>query len=338
MKYFDRVADRVRRGERLSPPLSVLLHGATVAQRWGMRHRLHGPKTRVAARVVSFGNLTAGGTGKTPAVIARAKSEIAAGARVGILTRGYGAASGKAPVIVAPDDSLRDLVDRIGDEGALMLRSVPEVYLVKCADRVQGARTAIEEFGCEVLLLDDGFQAVALERDENILLVDATNPFGNGYLVPRGILREKKSAAARATEIIMTRCDQVASTAALEEELATWAPGIPIQKTKHAPAVLWRVDDGTTLPLDTLRGATVTAVCGVGHPESFWETLTSLGAEIDSRVAHRDHATIDPASLPREGLVVVTEKDAVRMGSSGSNILALGIELREFVSSTDSEG
>ena len=337
MKYIDRVADRVRRGERLSPPLSVLLQWATVEQRCGMHYRLHGPRTRVAARVVSFGNLTAGGTGKTPAVIARAKSEITAGARVAILTRGYGTASSKMPVVVAPGDPPENLVDQIGDEGALMVRSVPEVYLVKCADRVQGARTAIDEFGCEVLLLDDGFQAVTLERDENILLVDATNPFGNGYLVPRGILREKTSAAARATEIILTRCDQVSSTVGLTEELATLAPGILIRKTMHAPAVLWRVDDGTPLPLDALRGATVTAVCGVGHPESFWETPTALGAKIVDRVAHRDHATIDPASLPPEGLVVVTEKDAVRMGSAGRNILALGIELREFVLNTESE-
>lgn len=337
MKGVEKLVDRIRRGERVSAPLSLALRSASVVQRCGMWCRLRGRRVRVSARVVSFGNLTVGGTGKTPAVIARAKLEIAGGGRVAILTRGYGTASGEKLVVVKPGDATEDLVGCVGDEGALMLRLVPEVYLVKCADRVRGARFAIEEHGCDVVLLDDGYQAVSLERDENILLVDATNPFGNGYIVPRGILREEKGAADRATEIILTRCDQVDSTAALEEELAVLAPGVPIRKTMHAPSILWRVVDGTTLPLETLRDAAVTAVCAVGHPESFWTTLASLGARVVARIAYPDHGVILPSSMPREGLVVVTEKDAVRLGTVGSNVLALGVTLKDFVADVDSE-
>ena len=330
MRGIERVADNIRRGERIAAPLGWVLQGASVVQRCGMWWRLRGRRVRVSARVVSFGNLTVGGTGKTPAVIERAKLEVAGGARVAILTRGYGTSSGRAPVVIKPGDAAENLVDRVGDEGALMLRSVPEVYLVKCADRVHGAQVAIEEHGCEVLLLDDGYQAVSLERDENILLVDVTNPFGNGYVLPRGILREGKDAAGRATEIILTRCDQVDSTAALEGELVALAPGVPIRKTMHVPSGLWRVADGTETPLDTLRNAEVTAVCAVGNPEAFWATLEALGARVVERVSYPDHRVISLSTLPREGLVVVTEKDAVRMGSVGENVLALGVGLCDF--------
>ncbi|MBI2431890.1 MAG: tetraacyldisaccharide 4'-kinase, partial [Candidatus Hydrogenedentes bacterium] len=191
-------------------PLDYLLGVGTPLVRLGMWWRLRGPRTRVEARVISLGNLTAGGTGKTPAVIARAQAEIAAGRRVAVLTRGYGSQRVREPYVLPPGTPLPEtpLYKLIGDEPALIRRRAPGITLVKSADRVAGAHAAIAA-GCDTILLDDGFQAVALERDENILLVDATNAFGNGHLLPRGILREPVAAAGRATEIILTRCDQV---------------------------------------------------------------------------------------------------------------------------------
>ena len=166
--------------------------------------RLQCPRTRVNARVISFGNITAGGTGKTPAVIERARQEVASGRKVAVLTRGYGSQS-KESLIVA-NESSEDLYLRIGDEPALIARKVPRAIVIKCADRVLAAKTAIDEHGCDTLIMDDGFQHVRLERDENIVLIDAANPFGNGHLLPRGILREPLHALKRATHFILTRC------------------------------------------------------------------------------------------------------------------------------------
>ncbi len=324
-----KLSEKIRRGAPIPPVFDILLRAATPAVRLGMRWRLARPRVCVGARVISFGNITVGGTGKTPAVIERARLECEAGGRVAVLTRGYGSRRGPEPLVAAPGSYAPGLAERIGDEPALILRRVPEVFVVKAADRVCGARLAVEEHGCDTLILDDGFQHVALERDENVLVIDATNPFGNGHLVPRGILREPLEAMGRATSILLTRCDQAEELDGVAGELAVRCPGAPIRRTRHAPSRLWRVATGEELELDTLAGAAVCALCAIGNPEAFVDTLTSLGAEVAERMTFRDHARISGAGLASERAVVVTEKDAVRMVGVGENVLALGIDLQD---------
>ena len=291
-------AERIRRGEPIPAPLGFLLEAATPVTRLGMAWRLHRPRTRVEARVISLGNITAGGTGKTPAVIERAQRELDAGRRVAVLTRGYGSGRRREPVVITPGSPTDGLVDRVGDEAAVILRRVPEVTIVKGADRVAGARVAIDRCNCDTLILDDGFQHVMLERDENILVIDATNPFGNGRLLPRGILREPLDAMCRATAIVLTRCDQVVGLDILESQVRLLALRAPIRKTRHAPSGLWRVEDGEALPLDFLAGKDVTAACAIGNPEAFFDTLASLGACITQQMPFRDHAHIPGDALP----------------------------------------
>jgi len=328
------LSEKIRTGAPLPLPLDLLLRTLTPVQRAGMWLRLQGARTRVPAQVISFGNLSAGGTGKTPAVIERAARELAAGRRVAVLTRGYGSENTPEPWVVAgaspPASADAPLLYRqIGDEAALMLRRLPGLTVVKAANRVRGAEAALKA-GCDTLLLDDGFQAVALERDENILMVDAANPFGNGHLLPRGILREPLSAARRATEIILTRCDQARDLEELEARLRSYCPDAPIRRTRHAPTGLWRVCDGEELPLETLRGQDVTAACAIARPEAFFHTLEELGANLRTRHALPDHAELPLTHFAKDTLCVVTEKDAVRLQNPGKNVLALAISLEEY--------
>lgn len=330
MSRTARLAERIRLGEPIAPPLAMLLSAATLVQRVGMGLRARQRPVRTPARVISIGNLTAGGTGKTPAVIECARRELAQGRRVAVVSRGYGSARTPEPLVLEGSPFAPGLARRFGDEPVLIARAVSGVRVVKAADRVRGAHCAISELGCDTLILDDGFQYLRLARDENVLLIDATNPFGNGRLMPRGILREPIRAAARASAIILTRCDQTEDLDALAERLRALNPGAPIRFTRHAPARLWRVADGREEPLEALRDRPVIAVCAIAAPERFFATLESLGARVEDRHAHPDHARFDFAHLPEDRWVLTTEKDAVRMDQPPESVYALGIELEDI--------
>ena len=332
------IAERVRKGESLPLPIAAVLSMAEPLYQLGMWYRLRQPRIRINAHIISFGNITAGGTGKTPAVIERAQREVAQGKKVGVLTRGYKArqATSKNEVIVVgplseiPPDR-QALCEQIGDEAALILLKVPSATVFRCPDRVQAARLAVDTYGCDTLILDDGYQYVQLERDENILVIDASNPFGNGRLLPRGILREPLGAMARATEILLTRCDQVSDLVALRNQLKAHCPDIPLRCTTHAPDVLWQVQDGESVPLDRLRNRSVRAICGIGNPEAFFHTLEALGAEIKDRVIVPDHGELPESAFGTGDFVIMTEKDAMRVPSKiPSFVYALGIRLADY--------
>lgn len=326
------IAERVRRGDPLPLPWDWLLRAATPLTRAGMRWRLRQPVESVEATVISYGNITAGGTGKTPAVIACVQEQIAAGRRVAVVTRGYGSTPVAEPFVVPCDMPRAEIVRLVGDEPALIRHHAPECVLVKAARRIDGARAAMADHDCDVIVLDDAYQHVQLARNQNICLIDASNPFGNGHLVPRGILREPLSALRRATHIELTRCDQAEDLDGLVHRLETLAPGVPLRKTIHAPGDLWRVSDGARLPLDEARGQSVTAVSAIGHPEAFHRTLRDLGTDLIETRTFRDHAAIPPAALQTDGIVVTTEKDAMRLAAPPDHVYALAITLRDYQS------
>lgn len=321
------LADRIRRGEPVDGLLGAVLGAASWVQRAGMRRKLRGPCVHAEARVISFGNITAGGTGKTPAVIERAELEIATGHTVAVLSRGYGGKRVVEP-LVHPPHSTPD-ARLLGDEPALIARRVPQAWIVRSADRVAGARAVVER-GCDVVLLDDGYQAVALERDENVLVIDGVNPFGNGHVLPRGILREPLPAMSRATHVILTRCDQAKNLDTTVATIQHNCPNAPIRYTRHAPVGLIRLCNGETLPLEALRGKPVAAVCAIGHPESFFQTLETLGMDLTGRTALADHATIPAMLLCGSTMTIITEKDAARLAQVPENVLALAIRLEDW--------
>jgi tetraacyldisaccharide 4'-kinase len=315
--------------ESLAPPPLVgpMLAALTLVQSAGMWMRAKKTKTCVDARVISFGNITAGGTGKTPAVIERAQQEVAAGNRVAVITRGYGSAPSKEPLVVAPMQTVD--TEQLGDEASLIRLRVPGVWVVKSADRVAGAQVAIAE-GCTCLILDDGFQSLSLERDEDIVLLDAMHPFGNGHLIPRGILRESPSALARATEVWLTRCDLAPNLDASLAAVTRYHGKPPARLTRHAPVGLWRVCDGATFGADIVRGNKVFLACGIARPEALERTVTGLGATVSGRLYQRDHEAFRADALPKEGLVLVTEKDAVRLPGARDNVYALAVCLEDW--------
>ncbi len=261
---------------------------------------------RVPTPVVSVGNLTVGGTGKTPFVEHVAGYYRRRDVRVAVLSRGYGTESGP------------------NDEALVLEENLPDVPHLQGKDRVALAQAAIEELESELLVLDDGFQHRRLFRDLDLVLIDATQPWGHGRLLPRGLLREPKSGLRRAHLVALTRCDQVgeADRARLRQEVRRLAPGVPVIETTHRPVGLVNAD-GETAPLEALRGRPAAAFCGVGNPESFRRTLTDCGADVREFRVYPDHhaytrADVDELQgwarrLPVDCHVVVTQKDLVKL-------------------------
>jgi tetraacyldisaccharide 4'-kinase len=260
---------------------------------------------RAAVPVVSIGNLTVGGTGKTPCVEFVARFYRERDRRVAILSRGYGSGEGR------------------NDEARVLEENLPDVPHLQGADRVVLARTAIEELESEVLVLDDGFQHRRLARDLDLVLVDATNPWGHGYLLPRGLLREPMSSLRRAGVVVLTRCDQAREDERrrLRQRVARVAPGVPVIETTHRPMGLVNGERETTL--EELRGRPVGAFCGIGNPQAFRRTLIDLGAEVRDFRTYPDHhpyqrEDVDALrtwarSLGKEAAVVTTQKDLVKL-------------------------
>jgi tetraacyldisaccharide 4'-kinase len=256
--------------------------------------------------VVSVGNLTLGGTGKTPCVEYVAGYYRRQDLLVAILSRGYGGRQGQS------------------DEALVLAANLPDVPHYEGPDRVALAHTAIEQSESEVLVLDDGLQHRRLARDLDVVLIDATNPWGHGHLFPRGLLRESPRGLARAGAVVLTRCDQVepAAVAAIRERVARLAPSVPVAETAHGP-VEWVNAQGATAPLEAFAGRPLAAFCGVGNPEAFRQTLTDLGAAVSTFRTYPDHHNYTRTDVEdlrtwarqqaTECVVVTTQKDLVKL-------------------------
>lgn len=310
--------------------LPAALFGVVADVRGKMFDRGWLPSARLDVPVISIGNLTAGGTGKTPCVLLVVRELIARGRRPGVLSRGYRASGGDG---------------QENDEAALLASACPDLRQVQNPDRIAGG-TALIEQGVEAIVLDDGFQHRRLRRDLDLVLVDATRPWGlpaidDGEAVqamlPRGLLRERPGALRRADAIVLTRSDLVAPArlAALEAELIERAPGRPVLYAAHRPVAVRRAD-GTREDPATLAGREVDLVSGIGNPEAFAATITELGGGVVTHRTFRDHheyAAGDLDGLGEEGrAVVTTAKDAVKLerlarGAAAPEIAVLEIEL-----------
>ena len=260
---------------------------------------------RAAVPVVSVGNLSVGGTGKTPFVEYVARFFRERDHLVALLSRGYGA----------------DTQGGTGrnDEAMVLEENLPDVPHLQGADRVALAATAVEECESEVLVLDDGFQHRRLARDLDIVLLDATAPLD--HLLPRGLLREPLSSLHRAHAIVLTRCDQSDQVPNLRARLERRFPGKPIAECIHAPVTL--ANTTTEQPLDALTARPIAAFCGLGNPEAFRRTLTDLGARVSDFRIYPDHHVytrddVDElarwaATQPADAWLVTTQKDFVKL-------------------------
>jgi tetraacyldisaccharide 4'-kinase len=322
------------------PPLlaAELLFRAGAALRGALYARGILSVERAGVPVVSIGNLAVGGAGKTPVAMAVAGRLLARGRRVAVLSRGYGAARGDARVV---SDGARVLLDAAegGDEPVLLARRLPGVAVLCGPRRAALAHAAVAELGADALLLDDGFQHRALARDLDVVVLDASSPFGNGRLLPAGPNREPRGALARAGLVWLSRVDQAEPTAVEAlRALAREATGREPVESRHAPL---DVVDGRLvrgLGPGALRGRRVLLLAGIGRPGGFRGTVAALGAEIAAERIFPDHHRFSKGDLEevrraadaaRCELVVTTEKDAVRLDPAAAadpRIVAVRIE------------
>jgi len=286
--------------------------------------------------VISIGNLTVGGTGKTPIVEKFARALQGGGRRVAILSRGYKSVPrpskrswlqklrGKAedpPRIVSDGQSL--LLDSLtaGDEPYMLAHNLKDVIVLVDKDRVKSGLLAIDKWKVDTLLLDDGLQYLHLKHRLDIVLIDRQAPFGNEFLLPRGTLREPRRNLRRASYIFITKCTGE-SNEALIGRIRRYNRTAEIIECTHKPLYLQNMLTGEVLPLERLHNTFIGSICGIAAPESFEDGLRKLGARIDLAKRYIDHHRYTEAELQsfmnrclRRDLemIVTTEKDAVRM-------------------------
>ena len=281
-------------------------------------------------QVISIGNVTAGGTGKTPVTEIFARTLAAEGRKVAILSRGYRRKEApwwqrlftqviEKPLVVS--DGKHVLLDSAtgGDEPYMLASNLPGVAVVVDRNRVKAGRYAVKRLGCDTIILDDGFQYQKLKHSIEVVLVDATNPFGNGNMLPRGILREPAKNLARADIIFLTKCR--GDVSAVKEEIRKYNRKAEIVECNHTPRVLKDVWSREEFPLDWLKGKTVCTLSGIASPKGFENSLRHLGSKVVWCERYADHHRYDSSeilyALNRTAdmgadALVTTEKDAVR--------------------------
>ncbi len=292
--------------------------------------------TTLGVQVIAIGNLTVGGTGKTPVVEKFARELRDQGRNVAILSRGYRSKpppfhewflrkilfreDTTPPRIVSDGKSLLLDSELAGDEPFMLASNLRDVVVLVDKDRVKSGRYAIERFGCDTLLLDDGFQYWDLRgRRHDVVLVDRQQPFGNEYLLPRGTLREPPTHLARANTIFITKSD--GRTEELRQRIAQFNADAAIIECVHHPLYLEDVFTGQRFDLDLLRGRKVASLSGIAQPESFEQSLIQLGSELVYSKRFADHHrftqqevlnVINRAKKRQADAIITTQKDAVR--------------------------
>jgi tetraacyldisaccharide 4'-kinase len=316
----------------------------------------------LGVQVIAIGNLTWGGTGKTPVVEKFARALQDQGRQVAILSRGYRSKppplskrlinkllfreDRTPPRIVSDGRSLLLDSETAGDEPYMLASNLKDVVVLVDKDRVKSGRYAIEKFGCDTLLLDDGFQYWKLRgRRRDIVLIDYQQPFGNERLQPRGSLREPPSHLARAAYIFITKSD--GNTEALRRRIATYNPSAPIIECVHAPLYFEDVFTGERMDLEVLKGRRVASLSGIAQPESFEKSLINIGAELVYSKRFADHHrfsqqevlnVINRSKKRQAELIITTQKDAVRFPKLDRRdlpILFMRVEIKILRGGTD---
>ena len=320
--------------------LSRLYHAIVQVRLWSydkgiLRHHTLG------CQVISVGNLTVGGTGKTPVVEIFARELQFAGRRVAILSRGYKKTQPpffqrltrkltfhehRSPPRVVSDGTELLLDSAMsGDEPYMLAANLPNVAVLVGKDRVKSGRYAINKLGCDTLILDDGFQYLSLKPRVQIVLVDKTNPFGNEHVLPRGILREPVRNIRRADFIFITKSDGQ-TTQPLKDQIRRFNTKAEIIECRHCPRYLQNVTGTERRELSGLRGMRVSALSGIAAPAGFESSLEQHGAQVIQRFRFADHHRysqqeliniINEARKAGSEAIITTEKDAVRFPNLG---------------------
>jgi tetraacyldisaccharide 4'-kinase len=315
--------------------LSKVFQVGVNIHRWLINVRIFRDKT-LGVQVIAIGNLTWGGTGKTPVVEKFARELRDQGRNVAILSRGYRSKppplhkqlvdkmlfrhDTTPPRIVSDGKSLLLDSETAGDEPYMLASNLKDVVVLVDKDRVKAGRYAIEKFGCDTLLLDDGFQYWKLRgRRQDVVLIDCLQPFGYEHLMPRGSLREPPSHLARATTIFITKSD--GNTGQLRKRIAELNPTAGVIECVHHPLYLEDVFTGERKDLDVVKGHKVASFSGIAQPESFEKSLVKLGADLVYSKRFADHHrftqqevlnAINRSKKRQAEVIITTQKDAVR--------------------------
>jgi len=283
-------------------------------------------RTRLSCPVVCIGNLTTGGTGKTPMTQLLCRSLLASGKKVVVLSRGYGGENEYGCGVVSDGQRVMLNAEQAGDEAYLLAKTLPGIAVIVGKDRRVTGALAVERFQPDILVLDDGMQFWQLHRDLDIVLLNAAEPFDNGWTFPRGLLREPPSHLKRAGIIVLTNADRAgkAQTDLARLQVQKLALNRPIFRADLMPVALHSIPDGDEYPLEWLRGRSIAAFCALGNPASFEETLSTLGADLAVCTRLHDHQAVTTGDLETifaeacaagAEAIVTTEKDAVKLPS-----------------------
>lgn len=322
----------------------TLLTPASMAYFMGSLCRLEGYRAGILKReqadvpVISVGNITCGGTGKTPITIDLAQRFIAAGVKVGILSRGYKRQSKNATLVVSDGAGNFASCAESGDEPYLIAQRLPKAVVLVGSNRRASANLAVSHYNCELLILDDGFQHFPIRRDVDLVLIDYNDEPANDSLLPSGRLREPLTALSRATSLVITKIPEKSDTekiARLEKVLHEYAPDRPIDSCSFVASHLVSANC-VVLPSNSLNGNSVLAVSALARPEPFHRLLAEKGANIVNTLSWGDHhwytnenmSQIEQAAT-EVSMVITTEKDLVKMRPSeklAEKLYALRIE------------
>ncbi len=303
------------------------LYGAAANFRNSLYERGVFKSVSLGVPVISVGNITVGGTGKTPLVALVAEQLFAKGERVGILTRGYGRENPKARVLVADGARITADAPQAGDEPFELARKlVGKAVIIADADRAAAGIWARKKFGITTFVLDDAFQHRRVERDMNIVLIDATNPFGNGKTLPFGILREPLENLQRADKIIITRANLASNINDLKTEISKYNSHCPIFVSKNRISKLTELKDFHAVPVAAKFLKTISekcfAFCALGNPNNFYDQLRQENFNLTATESFADHhfyTTSDIAEISAKArkagakVLLTTAKDAVKL-------------------------
>lgn len=365
--YVLEVIFEERRGTRAEAMRTFLLGASKLytlaikVRRWLYDARILRDST-LGVQVIAIGNLTAGGTGKTPVVEKFARELQDSGRKVAILSRGYRSkppplhksfqdrllfrTESTPPRVVSDGRSLLLDSEMAGDEPFMLASNLKDVVVLVDKDRVKSGRYAIETFGCDTLLLDDGFQYWDLRgRRHDVVLIDRQQPFGNEHLLPRGTLREPPSHLARANTIFITKSD--GQTTALRQRITALNSSAAIIECVHHPMYFEDVFTGERQALDYVVGRKVGSLSGIAQPESFEQSLVALRADLVYSKRFADHHrftqqeilnAINRGKKRQAELIITTQKDAVRfpkLDRRDLRILFMRVEIKILTGAED---
>lgn len=307
--------------------IAILYRMIINARNWMYDHGMCKVR-RVNRPVICVGNVAVGGTGKTPMVEYLLRLLNAREKSVAVLTRGY-----------MPQSK----VHVMSDEVRMLKHKFPDIPLLVGVNRYQSAKQYLERLSCDAFIMDDGFQHRQFYRDLNIVLIDATHPLDNEFLIPRGILREPLTSLKRADCIVLTKVDQAKNVDDLVNKLLTVQKNIPIIQTRHVPVSLYDPISTQCRGLSFLENKKVYAFCGIGNPDGFTKTLEALSAHVVGVYSFNDHAVyadqdikniISEASTAKADVIITTEKDLVKLEpdfglfAKSIDLLVLGVEIK----------